>query len=285
MAEREQSMDAGMGRVRRRMVMPWHVLLPLRKHRYLLQQLVQREVYGKYRRSRFGLLWIFVQPLLLLLGYTLVFGVFLKARWGGANSSTEFALVLFSGLIFYNFFGEVISNATGLINGNISFVKKMVFPLEVLNWASVLAALVHAGFSLLVWVVFSLIIHGSVPLTTLWVPVIFAPVLLFTLGISWLLAGYSVFNPDAEHAVPVLLLLLMFLSPLFYSVESLPPRFRMVMDLNPLTYAFEEARRVMIAGHMPDFGVLGVGTLVAVLVAWMGLASFMGNCEKFADAV
>lgn len=265
--------------------MPWQIFRPLRRHRYLLQQLVQREIYGKYRRSKFGLFWILGQPILLLLGYTLVFGVFLKARWGGAGSSTEFALVLFSGLIFYNFFAEVISRSTGLINGNVSFVKKMVFPLETLNWSVALAASVHAGFSVLVWIAFSLLIHGSVPLTILWIPVIFAPVLLFSLGCGWLLAGYSVFHPDTEHVVPVLLLLLMFLSPLFYSVETLPARFHIVMNLNPLTYAFEEARRVMIAGKDPDFFVLGVGTLVSIVVAWLGLASFMGNREKFADAI
>jgi len=230
------------------LVKPWDVLRPLGSHRYLLQQLVQREIYGKYRRSSLGLLWILGQPLLMLLGYTLVFGVFLKSRWGGAGNSAEFALVLFSGLIFYNFFGEVIARSTGLINSNAPFVKKMVFPLETLNWSVALAAAVHSGFSVVVWMVFSLFIHGSVPLTILWLPVIFVPVFLFALGCGWLLAGYSVFHPDTEHVVPVVLLLLMFLSPLFYSVDSLPEKFRIAMSLNPMTYIFEEARRVMIAG-------------------------------------
>jgi lipopolysaccharide transport system permease protein len=161
----------------------------------------------------------------------------------------------------------------------------MVFPLETLNWSVALAASVHAGFSMLVWIAFSLFIHGSVPLTILWTPVIFAPVFLFSLGCGWLLAGYSVFHPDTEHIVPILLLLLMFLSPLFYSVETLPARFHIVMNLNPLTYAFEEARSVMIAGKEPDFFVLGVGSLISIVVAWLGLASFMGNREKFADAI
>lgn len=264
---------------------PWDIVRPLRTHRYLLWQLVQREIYGKYRRSRYGLLWILGQPLLLLLGYTLVFGVFLQARWGGAGNSSEFALVLFSGLIFYNFFGEVISRSTGLINANVPYVKKMVFPLEALNWSVAAAGTIHAGFSLLVWIVFSLIIYGSVPLTILWVPVVFAPFFLFTLGCGWLLSAYSVFRPDAEHVVPVVLLLLMFLSPLFYSVQSLPEDFQVVMQFNPLTYVFEEARRVMIGGQAPDFRVLAIGGAVSVAVAWLGLASFMGNREKFADAI
>lgn len=266
-------------------VSPWSVLDPITRNGYLIRQLVQREVYGKYKRSRYGLLWIFVQPLLLLLGYTLVFGVFLGARWGHAGNSYEFALVLFSGLIFYNFFGEVISRSPGLIHENKSFVKKMVFPLEALNWSVALAATVHAGFSLLVWIVFSLVINGSVPWTILWLPIVFAPFFLFTLGCSWLLSAYSVFHPDAEHIVPVALLLLMFLSPLFYSVDSLPDKFHVVMDLNPLTYTFEQARQVMLDGKAPDFRVLAVLALSSILVAWLGLASFMGNRENFADAV
>lgn len=261
------------------------ILRPLFEQRYLLQQLVQREIYGKYRRSRYGLMWIFIQPLLLLAGYTLVFGVFLKARWGGAGTSSEFALVLFSGLIFYNFFGEIISRSAGLIHSNAPFVKKMVFPLYILNWSVAAAAAVHVAFSLCVWLVFSMFIHGSVPLTILWLPVIFVPFFLFSLGCSWLLSAYSVFHPDTEHVVPVCLLLLMFLSPLFYSVDSLPQKYRFVMGLNPLTYVFEEARRVMISGNAPDFSVLGIGLIVGIGMAWLGLASFKGNQENFADAI
>lgn len=269
----------------RRLTTPYDIVRPLISHRYLLAQLVKREVYGKYKRSRYGLFWILGQPLLLLLGYTLVFGVFLNTRFGGAGTSTEFALVLFSGLIFYNFFGEVMQRSVQLIQTNAPFVKKVVFPLQLLHWSVVIASMVHAAFSFAVWIIFSLIIHGSVPIAVLWIPAIFIPFALFTLGCAWLLSGYAVFHPDAEHLVPVSLLLLMFLSPLFYQISSVPERFRSAMEFNPLTWVLEEARSVMIIGDHPNFAHMLIGTSIAIAVAWIGLASFMANREGFADAV
>ncbi len=264
---------------------PVEPVLTLVKHRYLIRQLVKRELTTKFRRSSLGFLWIVLSPLLLLGGYTLVFGVLMKARWGGAGTSGEFALVLFSGLIFYNFFGEVMAKSPTLIYGNQPYVKKMVFPLEVLNWSVVLSASVNFAIGFLTWVIFCLVVKKSLPMTVLWVPLVFIPFALFTLGCSWLLSGYSVFHPDAEHVVPIVLLLLMFLSPLFFTVDSLPENFRVVIQYNPLTYVLEEARGVMIGGRSPDGMVVGVGAAVAVAMAWLGYASFTGNREGFADAV
>lgn len=264
---------------------PLDPFLALAKYRYLVRQLVKKELTTKFRRSALGFVWIVLSPLLLLGGYTLVFGVLMKARWGGAGTSSEFALVLFSGLIFYNFFGEVIAKSPALIYGNQPYVKKMVFPLEVLNWSVVLSASVNFVIGLLTWIIFCLVVKKSLPVTILWLPVVFVPFALFTLGCSWLLSGYSVFHPDAEHVVPIVLLLMMFLSPLFFPVESLPENFRAVIHYNPLTYVLEEARGVMIGERAPDGTVIAIGTAVGVAVAWLGYASFVGNREGFADAV
>lgn len=264
---------------------PLDPFLALANYRYLVRQLVKKELTTKFRRSALGFLWMVLSPLLLLGGYTLVFGVLMKARWGGAGTSGEFALVLFSGLIFYNFFGEVIAKSPSLIYGNQPYVKKMVFPLEVLNWSAVLSASVNFAIGLLTWIIFCLVVKKSLPATILWLPVVFIPFALFTLGCSWLLSGYSVFHPDAEHVVPIVLLLMMFLSPLFFPVESLPENFRSVIQYNPLTYVLEEARGVMIGGRAPDGLTVAVGSAVAVAMAWLGYASFTGNREGFADAV
>jgi len=257
----------------------------LTKYTYLIRQLVRRDINGKFRRSSLGLLWMVLNPLLLLAGYTLVFGVLLKARWGGAGTSTEFALVLYSGLIFYNFFSEVIARAPSLIYSNQPYVKKMVFPLEVLNWSAMLSACVNFLVSLLTWAVFCLFVKGGLPWSVLWLPVVFLPFALFTLGCSWLLSAYAVYHPDAEHIVPILLLLLMFLSPLFFSADSLPENFRAVLQYNPLSYVLEEGRAVLIGGRSPNFSVVAIGSIVSVLVAWLGFISFMGNREGFSDAL
>src|SRR5690606_15655936 len=163
---------------------------PLVRYGYLVRQLVWRDLSGKFRRSSLGMLWIVLSPLMLLAGYTLVFGVLLKARWGGAGSSLEFALVLYAGLIFYTFFSEVIGRSSGLIHANQPYVKKMVFPLEVLNWSTLLSAAVNFLVGLLSWMVFCLLVKKGLPASILWLPLVFVPFALFTLGCSWLLSGY-----------------------------------------------------------------------------------------------
>lgn len=258
---------------------------PLARYSYLVRQLVWRDLSAKFRRSSLGMLWIVLSPLMLLAGYTLVFGVLLQARWGGAGSSLEFALVLYSGLIFYTFFSEVIGRSPGLIHANQPYVKKMVFPLEVLNWSALLSASVNFLVGLLSWMVFCLFVKKGLPVSILWLPLVFVPFALFTLGCSWLLSGYAVFHPDAEHVVPIVLLLLMFLSPLFFPVEALPEQFRAVLQFNPLSYVLEEGRAVLIGGRAPDMTVVAIGWVVGLLVAWLGYASFMGNREGFSDAI
>ncbi len=250
-----------------------------------MRQLVKKELTTKFRRSALGFLWMVLSPLLLLGGYTLVFGVLMKARWGGAGTSGEFALVSSPASSSTIFSARSWRNPPTLIYGNQPYVKKMVFPLEVLNWSVVLSASVNFLIGLLTWVVFCLVVKKSLPVTILWLPVVFVPFALFTLGVSWLLSGYSVFHPDAEHVVPIVLLLMMFLSPLFFPVESLPENFRAVIHYNPLTYVLEEARGVMIGGRAPDAMTVGVGTAVGLAMAWLGYASFTGNREGFADAV
>lgn len=256
-------------------------------HRFLIRQLVERELSFKFKRSRGGMLWLVLQPLLLLAGYTLVFGVILKSRWGseGSGSSAEFALIMFAGLIFFNFFSAVVSVAPGLIVHNKPYVQKMVFPLEVLSWSTMLAALINGFVSLLIWIIFSVAIRGYVPFSLGWLPLIIIPFALFALGCCWFLSAAGVFHPDIEHLIPMLMLMLMLLSPLFFPASAIPEQLRFLFDFNPLAYVLEQARQVMIYGGAPNFGVLAIGWVVGLLFAWLGLVSFVKNRDGFADAV
>jgi lipopolysaccharide transport system permease protein len=269
----------------RTILTPLDPLRLLWKYRYLIGQLVEREMSAKYKRSRGGLLWIVLQPLLMLVGYTLAFGVILKSRWAGAGNSIEFALIMFAGLIIFNFFSSVIAAAPGLILQNKPYVQKMVFPLEVLPWSTTLTALLNAGVSLAIWIVFSVAIRGYVPLTLAWLPLIVIPLMLFALGCCWFMAAAGVFHPDIEHLVPMFLLMLMLLSPVFFPASAIPLRFRPVFDLNPMVYVLEQARQVMFYGKAPDFGMLAIGWAAGLLFAWLGLISFLKNRDGFADAV
>ncbi|MEF2155270.1 ABC transporter permease [Luteimonas sp. FXH3W] len=262
---------------------PMDVFRPLWERKYLIKQLVKKELSAKYRRSNLGFLWVVLNPVLLMSAYTLVFGVLLRARWGGAGSTLEFALVLQAGLIFYNFFNEVVSRSAGQIHSNQSLVTKMRFPLEVLSWVSVIVASIDFLMSLIVWTVLFVLIKHEFPLGIFGVPVVLIPFAVFTVGISWFVAAAAVFHSDLEHIIPSLMVLLMFVSPLLFPANSMPEQLSFLTQWNPLTYVFEAGRGILLNVQWPSVNVMLFGVLTSLAVAWIGLVSFKGNQLEFAD--
>ncbi len=250
--------------------------------------MVKREVLSRYRGSFLGLLWSFVTPLLMLAIYTFVFSVVFKVRLENVNSSDnrfEFALLLFAGLIVFNLFSECISRAPGLILSNVNFVKKIIFPLEILPWVTLGAALFHAGISFLVLFIFLIAIGQTVFWTLLLLPIIVLPLLLLIMGLSWLLASIGVFVRDLGQFIGLVLTMLLFMSPIFYPASALPESVRSYLFLNPLTFIIEQARGVILYGELPDWSGLMVYYTVAVLVAWAGLFWFEKTRKGFADVL
>ena len=255
-------------------------------HRTLLASLAQREVLGRYRGSMLGLAWSFFTPLLMLAVYTFVFGVIFKARWGsGAESRTEFALVLFVGMIVFNLFAECLSRAPSLVLANPNYVKRVVFPLEVLPWVTEAAALFHLGVSLLVWLVAHLLLLGTPPATALLLPAVILPLLLFTLGASWLLASLGVYLRDVGQFINILITVLMFLAPVFYPATAVPESLRGWLYANPLTLPIEMARDVLYWGRLPNGGLWLASLAAGGLVAWAGFAWFQKTRKGFADVL
>lgn len=252
----------------------------------LVYQLAKREVISRYRGSLMGLAWSFFNPLLMLAVYTFVFSVVFQARW---NTETphmgEFAIILFVGVIVHGLFAECVNRAPGLIIGNASYVKRVVFPLETLPSVALLVSLFHAGVSLLVLVLAQLLVQGYVPLTALYLPVVLLPLALVTLGIAWLLAALGVFIRDIGQVTGIFTTVLLFLSPVFYPVEALPEHIRRWIYLNPLTFIIEQARGVLIWGVQPDMAGLGKYFLVSLMVAWLGYACFQKMRRGFADVL
>lgn len=257
------------------------------KHRHLLAQMVLREVLGRYRGSLFGLLWSFANPVLMLMVYTFVFSVIFKARWAGMETGSrfEFALLLFSGLIVFNLFAECLSQAPSLILNHTSYVKRVVFPLEILPWVTLGSALFHAGVSLFVLLAAFWLAGLPVGLSALWLfPVIF-PLLLLTLGLCWWLASIGVFLRDIGQVVSMLLAVLMFLSPIFYPASALPDSAKDWLFLNPLAFVIEQVRQVLIAHQPPAWPSLGLYATIALAVAWSGFFWFQKTRKGFADVV
>ncbi len=265
---------------------PREIAASLWRNRSLVKASIKREVLGRYRGSFMGILWSFFNPLFMLAVYTFVFSVIFKARWSvDSDSRTEFALVLFAGMIIFNLFAECVNRAPGLILGNQNYVKKVIFPLETLPWVTLGAALFHGAISLGVWLIAYMIFFGLPHVTLLYFPLILLPFSLFIMGLSWALASFGVYFRDVGQFIGLLTTVLMFLSPIFYPVTALPEPYRTLLFMNPLTPAIEQAREVLFWGRAPDFSMLGIYLIGASVVAWLGFAWFQKTRKGFADVL
>ena len=267
-------------------IAPNEMVASLWRNRGLVNALVRREVVGRYRGSFMGILWSFFNPMFMLAVYTFVFSVVFKARWNaGSDSKTEFALVLFAGLIVFNLFAECVNRAPSLILSNVNYVKKVVFPLEILPAVVMGSALFHACISSGVWLLAYLLFFGLPHLTVLLLPLAVLQLLLLSMGLSWMLASLGVYLRDVSQFIGIAVTVLMFLSPIFYPASALPEEYRHILLLNPLTPAIEQARDVLFWGKVPDMSIWFVTLLGAASGAWLGFAWFQRTRKGFADVL
>lgn len=256
------------------------------RNRSLINTLVKRDVIGRYRGSFMGILWSVLNPIFMLAVYTFVFSVVFQARWhAGSDSKTQFALMLFAGLLVFNLFSECINKAPSLIISNVNFVKKMVFPLESLPWVILGSALVHMAISLVVWLVFFISFFGIPPATIFLFPVILFPLVLLTMGISWFLASVGVYLRDVSQVIGIVTTILLFLSPIFYPLSALPQKYHGLFVLNPLTPVIEQTRDAMVSGKLPDAVFFAGYLAVTGMFAWLGFAWFQKTRKGFADVL
>jgi lipopolysaccharide transport system permease protein len=269
-----------------RSISPLVLLRSIKANRSLIYDLVKRDVVGRYRGSVMGLLWSFFNPVLMLAVYTFVFSVVFKARWtGGSDSKTEFALVLFAGLMVFNLFSECVNRAPSLILSNVNYVKKVIFPLEILPIVAFGSTAFHFMISLFVWLIFYLAFFGIPPVTIIQLPLVMIPLVLMTMGFAWLLASLGVYLRDVAQIIGVITTVLMFLSPIFYPIAALPEEYRFFMQISPLTNVIEQAREVMIWGKGIDWMSWFGQFLLSTMVAWLGFAWFQKTRKGFADVL
>jgi lipopolysaccharide transport system permease protein len=256
------------------------------RNRHLLSGLTRREITGRYRGSWLGVLWSLITPLLLLGIYIFIFGVVFRVRWGeGQALDGQFAAILFCGVILHGILSEVLTRSPVSIVGNVNFVKKVVFPLELLAWVTVLSALFHFILALVVLFAFMLFTGYGIPVTALAFPLVLIPFLLVTLGVAWFVSSLGVYVRDVSQVTGFLATALLFLSPIFYPLSAVPERFRDLFLLNPLTHVIIESRNVLMMGQWPDPGGLLVYWLVAIAVFWLGYVWFQRTRGGFADVL
>ncbi len=254
------------------------------RHRYLIGQLTRRDVVLKYRGSVLGIGWSFFHPLLLLGAFTLVFGGVLGARWSGGGSGLDLALFIYCGLLVFTPFAEVVSAAPRLLYGYQSYVKKIVFPTEILPLVAVFGATVHGAANLALLAV-AAVASGHGHWTLLLTPVALLPAWLFTLGLAWLLTAVGAYVRDLAHIMPVLTQALMFLSPVFYPQEAAPAALRSLLQVNPLATTMEDVRRTALEGLPPHWNIWLTMTATCLVIAFLGHAFFRSAQEEFADVL
>ncbi|WP_064572743.1 ABC transporter permease [Cupriavidus gilardii] len=268
-------------------VSPWAAVGSVWRNRGLIHQMTRREILGRYRGSVMGLTWSFFNPILMLAVYTFVFSVVFKARWGVGTeeTKTQFAIVLFVGMNIFGLFAETLNRAPTLITSNTNYVKKVIFPLEVLPVVALGAALFHTLIGVMVLMAALTITQGSIPASALALPLIMVPLLLFSLGLGWIFSSLGVYVRDVAQTVGIATTVIMFLSPVFYSVHALPEGYRKVLLFNPLTFIIEQARAAVVFGHWPDWLLLAAYTLGSAVVAWLGYWWFQKTRRGFADVL
>lgn len=266
---------------------PLEIYASFIRNRVLIVQMAKREVLGRYRGSIIGLGWSFFNPLLMLSVYTFFFSFVFKSRWGNTQDAghADFAIVLFVGLIVHGLFAESINRAPTLINSNVSYVKKVVFPLEVFPWIAMGSALFHAGISIVVLLALQLAIVGSLHWTIIFLPLVVLPLILITLGFAWFLAATGVYVRDISQTTGLITSVMLFVSPVFYPISTLPHKMQLIVMLNPLTLIIEESRKVLLFGEMPNWTALGVYSIVSMVVLWIGFWWFQKTRKGFADVL
>ena len=252
----------------------------------LFWALSRREITARFKGSYGGLSWYVIQNLLLLTLYSFVFGTLFKSRWGqGDQPAGNFTIALFIGLIVFNLFAECVTRAPTLILANSNYVKKVVFPLEVLPAVTLATAIFNAFVAMLVLVAVSWYLESPMHWQALWIPVILAPLMVLILGVTWLLAALGTYIRDINQMVTLLISAFMFLSPLFYQITALPKAAQQWVMLNPLTLPMQESRAALMLGQSPDWSALGIYMLVAIPVAALGYACFQKLRGGFADVI
>jgi lipopolysaccharide transport system permease protein len=251
----------------------------------LIYSFAKRELLGRYKGSVLGIAWAVLTPAVMIAIFTFVFSGIFGARFSANASHWDFALYLFCGLLPWSMFQESVQQSANTILAHSNLVKRVVFPLETLPAAQVLAALGNQLFATIALLIATIIVRQRLDLTVLWLPVVLIPQLLFALGAAWLIASLGVFLRDITQGVMLLLLAWMYLTPIIYPESIVPERFRAFININPFTPLIRSYRRIFLEASAPDWPGLAYFAAFAVLVFLFGYWWFARTRKSFADVV
>ncbi|WP_071813643.1 MULTISPECIES: ABC transporter permease [Pantoea] len=258
------------------------------QNRNIIFEMTKRDIVSRYKGSVMGLMWSFINPIFMLAVYTIVFSEVFNARWGGGSaneSKTQFAIILFAGLIVHGIFSEVLTKSPVLILNNANYVKKVVFPLESFPIIALFSACFQAIINTVVLLLAFMLANGFIHWTIVLIPVVFIPLMILTLALSYIISSLGVFLRDLGQFITLVVTVVLFLSPVFYPLSAVPAKYQSIILLNPLTFIIEQTREVIIWGHIPNLTGLLIYTLISLLTLWFGYFWFQKTRKGFADVI
>lgn len=262
------------------------MLRALYKNSYLLKQLVKKDIEEKYKGSVLGMVWSFLVPILMLVIYTFVFSEVFQAKWDiDTSDKYQFALVLFCGLSAFNLLSEVMNRSTTLIASNVNYVKKVIFPLELFPVVITLSSLFNCVISYVILIVANYILNGTISFTLYQIFLAFIPLIVLAVGLGLFISAISVYLKDVGNAISVIVTMLMYLSPVFFPLSSVPEDFRGMCEVNPMTYIIENFRNVTLYGKNLDWEFFGISCIMALVIYLIGNVTFSRAKEGFADVL
>lgn len=265
---------------------PFKIMSSVFYHRKLIIQLSKKEIKAKYKGSYLGFLWSLITPIIMLLIYTLVFGVIFQSKWDiEVNNTHYFAMVLFIGLTTFNIFSEVIVGSVNIISNNVNYVKKVIFPLEILPIVVLCTSLFQNSINFLIIIAFSFLFLDIFSISILILPFYMLPFLLSIIGISWIISSVGVYIKDLNQVIGSLISGLLFLSPVFYPLEAIPDKFKPYFDLNPLTIIISDVRRIVLFGEIPSVLSWCGALIISVLILSLGYKFFNSVKRGFSDVL
>lgn len=271
-----------------RLANPVNMVRNLWKHRSLILQMVQRDVGQRYKGSYLGLFWSVINPLFLLAIYTFVFSIVFKGRWSSTTENAplgEFALLIFAGLIPFNLFAEMANRAPTLVLTYPNFVKKVVFPLEILPIIAAGSAAITSIISIGILLIASLLFLGKISMTAIFVPLLYLPLLFLSLGLGWFLSALGVYFRDFAQIIPLITQILFFMSPIVYPAENIPASLQWVIKINPLAMIVTDFRSLLIWDALFPMRQWATWTILTGIFAILGYGWFVWAKKGFADVM
>jgi len=250
--------------------------------------MIRRDIGQRYRGSYLGLLWSIINPLLMLLIYTFVFSVVFKARWQSSEVDAgigEYAITLFAGLVPFNLFSEVMNRSPMIVLNYPNYVKKVVFPLEVLVVVIVGAATITSFISLGILVLVNLILAKTIMPTIIFIPLIYLPLQLLALGLGWFLASLGVYIRDIGQGIAVVMQLLLFATPVLYPATSIPAKYSIIIKINPLAMIVNDFRNLLLWGQLFPIKEWFFWLIISIIISITGYVWFMGTKKGFPDVM